>query len=290
MDTSPCPTPLPSHAPDLGARALAALCERDPARKCAAVHALWAERQVARRQAPASALRAQCPWPLPGRPEHPELIDPSGVPQRSPFTPLGRAALAHAVAHIEFNAINLALDAIWRFDDLPEAYYQDWLRVAHEEARHFGLMQTELARHGKTYGDFEAHDGLWQMCERTAHDLTARMALVPRTLEARGLDATPLIQARLRKVNTDDAHALVAALEVILQEEVAHVAIGDRWYRWCCAREGLAPEPHFLALIERYRAPRPRPPLNLSARRDAGFGEAELAFLNQTDALWPRPV
>lgn len=216
------------------------------------------------------------PLPLPGRPPRPLLVDPAQVPRRSPFTREGRAALLHAVAHIEFNAINLALDAVWRFPGLPEAYYRNWLQVAAEEALHFTLLAEHLATLGHAYGDFDAHDGLWTMAEKTAGDLTARMALVPRTLEARGLDATPPMQARLARAG--DARA-VAILDVILRDEVGHVAIGNRWYRWCCAREGLDPVAHYAVLAQRHGAPRLKPPFNLDARRAAGFDEAEIAAL-----------
>jgi len=195
---------------------------------------------------------------------------------RSPFTREGRAALLHAVAHIEFNAINLALDAAWRFAGLPPAYYRDWLRVASEEALHFTLLRGHLRTLAHDYGDFDAHDGLWAMAERTAGDAVARMALVPRTLEARGLDATPPMQARLQRAG--DLRA-VEILDVILRDEIGHVAIGNRWYRWLCARDGLDAEAHFARLVQRHAAPRLRAPFNLAARRAAGFSDAELAAL-----------
>ena len=166
--------------------------------------------------------------PLPGRPALPRLVPPKEVPARSPFTPDGRAALLHAVTHIEFNAINLALDAVWRFAGMPLAFYRDWLQVAGEEALHFTLLREHLLTLGADYGSFDAHDGLWTMTQRTAHDITARMALVPRTLEARGLDATPPMQDKLRRAG--DLRA-VEILGVILRDEIGHVAIGNRWYR-----------------------------------------------------------
>ncbi len=215
--------------------------------------------------------------PIPARPPRPLLVDPALVPRRTPFTREGRAALLHAVAHIEFNAIHLALDAAWRFAGLPAAYYRDWLGVAREEAQHFSLLQAHLATLGHAYGDFDAHDGLWAMCEKTAHDPVARMALVPRTLEARGLDATPPMQARLRAAGDLQA---VAILDVILRDEVGHVAVGNRWYRWLCEREGLDPLAHDAVLAARHGAPRLKPPFNLDARRAAGFGADELAALH----------
>lgn len=216
---------------------------------------------------------------LPGRPAKPELRHHTAVARRSPATPEGRAVLLHAIAHIELNAINLALDAIWRFDGMPEAYYRDWLRVAGEEALHFQLLREHLRTLGHGYGDFPAHQGLWEMCAKTAHDIVARMALVPRTLEARGLDATPLIQRKLRQVGTPDALAAVAILDTILRDEVGHVAIGNHWYRWLCARDGLDPIDHYADLVRRYEAPRLKPPFNEAARRQAGFTDSELALL-----------
>ena len=221
------------------------------------------------------------PEALPGRPERPVLLRHTEVARRSPATPEGRAVLLHAIAHIEFNAINLALDAIWRFDGMPGAYYLDWLRVAAEEATHFGLLRDHLRAHGHDYGDFPAHQGLWTMCEKTQHDVVARMALVPRTLEARGLDATPQIQRKLRQVGTPDALAAVDILDVILRDEVGHVAIGNHWYRWLCTRQGLEPEAHYGVLVRQYEAPRLKPPFNDTARRAAGFTDAELEWLQQ---------
>lgn len=202
--------------------------------------------------------------------------------RRSPATLEGRAVLIHAIAHIEFNAINLALDAIWRFDDMPGQYYHDWLQVAAEEAKHFRLLRDHLRQHhGQDYGDHPAHQGLWTMCEKTAGDIVARMALVPRTLEARGLDATPQIQNKLRNTHAPDALAACDILDIILREEVGHVAIGNHWYRWLCEKNGLDPESWYLELTKRYEAPRLRPPFNEKARRAAGFTATEIAWLQQ---------
>lgn len=216
---------------------------------------------------------------LPGRPAKPALVPPGAVARRSPFTADGRAALLHAVAHIEFNAINLALDAVWRYAGMPEAYYRDWLGVAAEEALHFTLLSQHLQHSlGHAYGDFDAHDGLWSMVEKTRDDIVARMALVPRTLEARGLDATPPMQAKLARAGDTRA---VAILDIILRDEIGHVAIGNRWYRWLCARDGVDPLDHYALLATRHGAPRLRPPFNLGARRDAGFNDDELALLQR---------
>ena len=218
------------------------------------------------------------PPALPGRPERPRLVAPAALAQRSAFTNDGRAALLHAVAHIEFNAINLALDAVWRFADLPDAYYRDWLQVAAEEALHFTLVAQHLGTLGHRYGDFDAHDGLWAMAERTRGDVLARMALVPRTLEARGLDVTPAMREKF--VRAGDAQA-AAVLDIILRDEIGHVAVGNRWYRWLCARAGRDPIAAYAELSQQYRAPRPKPPFNLDARRAAGFDSAELAALQR---------
>lgn len=258
---------------DLRAQALAVLAVREPSVKAAEACALH-EQCDALRIDPATRLEPSAP--LPGRPERPLLLPALDVPQRSIGTAEGRAALVHAIAHIEFNAINLALDAIWRFSGLPAAYYCDWLRVAAEEAKHFTLLREHLHTLGHDYGDFPAHDGLWAMTERTASDPIARMALVPRTLEARGLDATPPLQRKFAKAG--DAR-MVDILEVILHDEVGHVAIGNRWYRWLCEREGLDPVTLYPQLAARYDAPKPRPPLNRHAREAAGFSAEELAWL-----------
>lgn len=217
--------------------------------------------------------------PLPGQPAHPELRAHLDIPQRSIHTPQGLAALVHSVCHIEFNAINLALDAVWRFAGMPAQYYSDWIKVAAEEAHHFTLLRTQLQSMGHNYGDFPAHTGLWDMVERTQHDIVARMALVPRTLEARGLDATPPMQAKLRKVGTADALKIVDILEIILRDEIGHVGIGNHWYRWLCVRDHLDPVAHFRWLCKQHAAPRLRAPLNEEARRWAGFTDQEISEL-----------
>ena len=220
------------------------------------------------------------PAGLPGCPARPELRSHLDVPKRSPFTNEGLAALLHAVAHIEFNAINLALDATWRFAGMPRQYYLDWAKVAAEEALHFSLLRTHLQSMGYEYGDFAAHTGLWDMTAKTTGDVLARMALVPRTLEARGLDATPPMQAKLRKVATPQALRAVEILDVILRDEITHVAIGNHWYRYLCAQRGLDPVATYAVLARQYDAPRIKGPLNLDARRAAGFDDVELALLS----------
>ena len=222
----------------------------------------------------------QAPWGLPGCPARPELQTFLDAPRRSPFTLDGLAALLHAVTHIEFNAINLALDAVWRFGGMPPAYYRDWLRVAAEEARHFNLLRAQLKAMGWDYGDFAAHTGLWDMVRKTEGDVLARMALVPRTLEARGLDATPPMQAKLRKVGTPHALRAVEILDIILHDEIGHVAIGNHWYRHLCDARGFEPVATYALLAAKYGAPRLRGPLNLDARARAGFSEVEIALLS----------
>jgi len=208
------------------------------------------------------------------------LVHPREVPRRSLGSTEGRAALIHAVAHIEFNAINLALDAALRFSGMPAQYYRDWLSVAQDEARHFLLLQARLAELKFGYGDFTAHNGLWEAAEKTAHDVLARMALVPRVLEARGLDVTPGLIHRLQESGDGQT---VAVLRVILEEEVRHVAIGTHWYRWLCERRGLAPLATFKQLLAEHNM-RVRPPLNRAARSAAGFDDSELDALLQGDA------
>lgn len=285
----------PRTEPGLREAALAALCQPAPQIKVQAAHALWQRLwtlpdEGAREQALAPARPVSPPQDavLPGRPPRPVLVPPMDVPQRSPFTPEGLAALLHAVCHIEFNAIDLALDAVWRFPDMPPEFYRDWLRVADEEATHFSMLREHLQSLGHDYGDFPAHNGLWEMCVKTQHDITARMALVPRTLEARGLDATPPMQAKLARAGDRRA---VEILEIILRDEVGHVAVGNHWYRWLCTQQGLNPEQHFALLMQRHAAPRPRPPFNEAARRAAGFSDAEIAALAAgTEPAHARPA
>lgn len=266
---------------ELRHRALEVLCFSDPEQKAAAAIELYTHKALYSIAEKAPLLDSP-PQELPGHPARPELLHHTLMSRRSPATPEGRSVLIHAIAHIEFNAINLALDAVWRFDGMPQQYYYDWLQVAAEEAKHFRLLREHLRQqYGDDYGDHPAHQGQWTMCEKTADDIVARMALVPRTMEARGLDATPQIQNKLRNTKAPDALAAVEILDIILREEVGHVAIGNYWYRWLCEQQGLDPEALYPELTKRYAAPRMRPPFNESARRAAGFTEAELAWLQQ---------
>lgn len=263
--------------------ALAILCESEPLRKAAGARDLLARVTAgAARFDPHTGFAE--PAGLPGRPSRPLLVEPRKLGRRSMQSDEGRAVLLHALAHIEFNAINLALDAVWRFAGMPAAFYADWLKVAAEEAHHFSLLTSRLAEFGHAYGDFPAHDGLWDMCDRTRDDVLARMALVPRTLEARGLDASPPIRARLQQAGD---HASATILDVILRDEIGHVLIGNRWFRYLCDQRQLDPHATYLRLTDQYRAPKLRGPFNFAARRDAGFDEAELAALAAFDTPPP---
>ena len=216
------------------------------------------------------------PIRMPGRPPTPRLVHPRDLPKRGFGSNEGRAAFIHAVAHIEFNAIDLAWDAVYRFRGLPDAYYADWVGVANDEARHFAMLRARLLELGHDYGDFDAHNGLWEMAEKTADDGLARMALVPRVLEARGLDVTPGMIVKLRGLGD---HATAEILEIILREEIAHVAAGSRWYRWYCERAGIEPRAKFRALLHEYATSVLRKPFNMEARRQAGFDAEELEGL-----------
>ena len=261
--------------PELRAAALHCLLVSDPTAKVAAVFAMTAASRAGHCP-PAPAAKLQASAAIPGRPPLPTLVPPREVGRRSMNTPEGRAMLVHALAHIEFNAINLALDALWRFPDLPPEYYTDWLKVADEEALHFSLLVAHLRVLGHEYGDFSAHDSLWEMVEKTSGDVLARMALVPRTLEARGLDANPPLRAKLAQAGD---LAAAAILDIILRDEIGHVEIGNRWYRHLCNLQGLEPGAAYADLALRYRAPALRGPFNVEARLQAGFTQAEVDAL-----------
>jgi uncharacterized ferritin-like protein (DUF455 family) len=260
-----------THFP-LREQALAAWREADVARKLAAVGSLTlpGDNEAELALQPAETF-------TPGRPALPELVPPTSVKRRSLSLPEGRAAMIHALAHIEFNAVNLALDALWRFDGFPPDYYRDWRKVAQDEAFHFSLLATHLESHGWRYGDFPAHDGLWDMARRTAHDALARMALVPRVLEARGLDVSPGIKIRLAQAGDVRAADIV---QIILDDEIGHVAIGTRWFQWLCAQRNVDPETTFMALLATFSAPPLRIAPNVNARKAAGFSDAEIARLS----------
>ncbi len=245
----------------------------DPAAKCTATAQSAAAFSAGKIAVPEAAEPA-LPIGVPGRPASPKLVPPRDVPRRGLGTADGRVALIHAVAHIEFNAINLAWDAVYRFRGMPVDYYRDWVGVAADEARHFAMLRARLAELGHAYGDFDAHNGLWEMAVKTADSCLSRMALVPRVLEARGLDVTPGMIARLRAVGD---LSTVEILDTILCEEIAHVAAGSRWFAWCCEREGYDPEATFAGLIDRYAPGALKGPFNTAARLAAGFSSAEMA-------------
>lgn len=262
-------------SPDLFAVAKTCLDCADPAQKVALTFQAW-QRLLAGELAPAADAPLPEPIGAPGRPPRPRLVHPRELPQRGLGSEAGRTALVHAVAHIEFNAINLAWDAVYRFRGMPAGFYRDWASVANDEARHFQLLSVRLREMGHAYGDFDAHNGLWDMTVKTAHSDTARMALVPRVLEARGLDVTPGMIERLQAVGDTRT---VAVLERILREEVAHVAYGTRWFLYCCERDGLEPHSTFRALLGEHMPGKLRGPFNTQARLRAGFTEDELAAL-----------
>jgi uncharacterized ferritin-like protein (DUF455 family) len=260
----------------LAAAALDCLLERHVEAKLARTAATAAAWRAGDLQLEGDDLPPVRELPVPGRPDRPLLVPPKALASRGLGSKAGQVALLHAVAHIEFNAVNLAWDAVYRFRGLPRDFYDDWVGVADDEGRHFGLLAARLAARGAAYGDLPAHDGLWDMARKTSGDALARMALVPRVLEARGLDVTPGMIARLRAVG-DTASAEVLA--VILAEEVAHVAAGTRWFGHLCRQRGLDPEATFLALVHQHAAGAVRPPFNVDARRAAGFGRKEMAGL-----------
>ncbi len=250
----------------------------DPDQKIECVRALqtdWLDGQMSR-----TASDTVREIPLPGRPEKPELVAPVELTQRGLGSEEGRAAFIHAIAHIEFNAINLALDAVYRFRDLPDDFYTDWLKVGVEEALHFSLLRERLREIGHDYGDFVAHNGLWEMTVKTAHDPMIRMALVPRVLEARGLDVTPGMMQRLLAAGDQ---ATVDILEIILRDEIGHVAIGSRWYHYLCDQRGLDRQQTFKKLVLEYMKKPLRGPFHTEARLQAGFTSQELERLSEVE-------
>lgn len=220
----------------------------------------------------------------PARPQKPELTRPGRVKKRKiTAAPEGRAALLHALAHIELNAIDLAWDILARFAGhqpaLPRAFFDDWVAVADDEARHFLLLDDRLRDLGACYGDLPAHDGLWQASMDTAHDLLARLAVVPLVLEARGLDVTPGMIAKLSSVgDTDSANAL----QVIHDDEITHVAAGKRWFDWLCGHRGLSPESVWQDLVRTYFKGAVKPPFNEKSRALAGMEPDFYAGLAET--------
>lgn len=257
-------------------RLFQAIMEKDPLQKCLLTDQLvddWQNQRFERTDD--GCIDA---IDVPGRPAKPELVNPRKVPRRSLASEQGKKILLHSFAHIEFNAINLALDAAYRFREMPEDYVTDWLQVAVEEAKHFRLINDYLQELGSPYGAFEAHNGLWDMVCKTRHDVLHRMALVPRVMEARGLDVTPGLMDKFLQIGD---HRAVDILQVIYQEEIGHVAIGNRWYRFCCEQRQLDVQSTFQQLINDYFGSGLRGPFNRSARLAAGFEEDELDELER---------
>ncbi|WP_428087302.1 ferritin-like domain-containing protein [Candidatus Thioglobus sp.] len=211
----------------------------------------------------------------PGRPIKPDLVRFQSVPKRDK-SELGFIKTIHAICHIEFNAINLALDAAYRFRGMPDAFYQDWIQVAFEESQHFQLLNNYLIELGYQYGDFDGHNGLWKMTFETDYDILARMALVPRVLEARGLDATPKIQ---RRFSNSNFKPMVGLLDIIFKDEINHVKIGNFWFHTLCQQRNLDPIQAFDDLIQKHIGASLRGPFNLDARKSADFTDQELAYL-----------
>lgn len=273
---------------DFGLRRAARSCleERDLDRKVAltrAVHAAWRQGRLAlETEAGPLAEEGRGDDPVqPGLPVGLELTSPLRVKRRGVGSPQGLAAFVHAIAHIEWNAINLAWDAVWRFGAMPRAFHDDWARVAVEEASHFEMLRGRLRELGSDYGLLPAHDGLWQTAEATRHDVLARMALVPRVLEARGLDVTPALIAKLRS-RGDEATASI--LDVVLREEVGHVRIGSTWFHHLCEERGLAPAAAFEAAIRAHFRGQTKPvvdPALRLQRKLAGFRDDELEALDR---------
>lgn len=212
----------------------------------------------------------------PGRPDKPELVAPRDLPRRRKTSESGNASLLHAITHIEFNAINLGLDAVARFAGLPRQYYDDWIRVAYEESQHFMLLRDHILTMGYDYGDFPAHSGMWDMAKKTHHDPLIRMALVPRVLEARGLDVTPKMMNKLRGHGELRA---VEILEIILKEEIGHVKVGTDWFNYLCKQRELDPLVVFKDLLDNYFDGELRGPFFTQARKEAGFTDEEMALL-----------
>ncbi|MEM7775972.1 MAG: ferritin-like domain-containing protein [Pseudomonadota bacterium] len=210
----------------------------------------------------------------PGRPDRPELRAPRDMPRRTTQGARGRFALLHALAHIELNAVDMTWDLVARYVDarvplsLPLSFFDNWVQVGLEEAKHFDLLRSRLMELGGAYGDLPAHDGLWQAAEGTGNDLLARLAIVPLVLEARGLDVTPGMIKKLHEAGDTPSADI---LKIIYRDEKRHVAFGAQWFRYLCDREGCAPEPRFHALVRKYFKGSLKPPFNDRARSEAGL-------------------
>lgn len=258
---------------DLRAEALSVLLICEPADKVTATQQLYA--QCEQGEFFISEIELDVPA-VPGRPVKPELVSPRDLPRRRNNQQTGHATLIHAITHIEFNAINLGLDAVARFSKMPQQFYLDWMRVAFEESHHFQLLREHLQSLSFDYGSFPAHNGMWEMAQKTHHDVLTRMALVPRVLEARGLDVTPSMMQKLEKSGD---HRAVEILQLILREEIGHVAIGTRWFNYLCEQQGIDPLSTFEKLLNIYFNGELRGPFHTEARKKAGFTDAEMAML-----------
>lgn len=254
----------------LAERAVDVLTTADPLEKTAKSRAHAAAWFAARASGAPMPIGAATPPDFPARPQKPDLLDPRDVPRRRPGSPTGRIALLHAVAHIELNAVDLHWDIVARFTDtkMPMGFYDDWVKSADEEAKHFGLISECLAALGSHYGALAAHAGMWRAAEDTAGDLMGRLTVVPMVLEARGLDVTPGMIEIFRSAGLSDA---VAALETIYAEEVGHVAYGSKWFHFLCGRHELDPKETFHALVRRYFHGTLKPPFNEEKRAEAGL-------------------
>ncbi len=260
--------------PELYQQVERALLQSDAAKKCTQTLNIFDDWQAGSLGRDSSGQLLE--FNDPGRPQRPHLVEPRRLGRRSFSSSSGRIMLLHAIAHIEFNAINIALDAVYRFREMPENYISDWLRVASEEAHHFTLLDDELKRRDSFYGAFDAHRGLWDMVCKTREDVLHRMALVPRVMEARGLDVTP---AMIKKLSQVGDIAAVSILQTIYQDEIDHVRIGNVWYRWLCSKRQIDPQQTFRKLIHETMDGKLRGPFNWPARLEAGFDEAELAMM-----------
>lgn len=253
-----------------------ALMTTDITEKTFQVNALYQAAQNKQLQ-----LEGETPVPIhqPPLPDNVELTTLSNMRGRGVGTRKGHQAMLHAIAHIEYNAINLALDAVYRFRGMPYDYYVDWLKVAAEETAHFALLSQRMSELGCQYGDFPGHGGLWAMCVDTEHDVLIRMALVPRVMEARGLDVTPKIQKKLQNIKDT---ASVALLDTIYEDEIGHVAIGSYWFKYCCQARGLNVYQTFRQLLKTYLKNGMNTEFNAEARLQAGFDDMELALLSDS--------
>jgi len=213
----------------------------------------------------------------PGHPDKPVLITPKDVPRRNIQTVEGKAAMIHSFAHIEFNAINLVWDLICRFQGMSEEFYFDWTQVVAEEIKHFKLLRDRLNDIDYDYGDFPAHDGLWIIAEKTKHDLLLRLAVVPRIMEARGLDVTPSLIERFRHIKDEKT---ISVLEVILKEEIGHVSIGTKWYKYMCEKSNLNSEEKFKQILNEFLPTAKTKNINHKARLLAGFNQTEIDYLS----------